>query len=141
MGCTVASGEYEAFDGTNTEFVIKRAADETYLDHYITSSELTYEAVRAAVFFALDRTVVGMITIPLPNVSGEVAKYNNTYGLELALDENLTEEQAVAVAAHINRAFDEYAKNVLSKAKFVGGRIVRADNIIVAIAGSPRAEV
>lgn len=139
LGCSETDGL--AFDSTNSEFVNKHTAYGTYFDYYITESELTYETVRAAVFFALDRTVVGMIPIALPNVGSEVSKYNNTYCLELALDRSLTDEQTIAVTVFINRAIDEYAKDVLNNSKFVGGRIVRAGNIIVAIAGSPRAEV
>ncbi len=138
LGCN-ATGERDAFDGTNTEYAVKRTANGASLDYYISESELDYEAVRAVVFFAFDRTVRG--NTRLPHIGSEVIVYNNTYGVEFELDKSMTEEQVIAVTAYINRAINEYAKYVLNNATFAGRRTVTAGNIIVAIASSPRAEV
>lgn len=137
LGCN-ASG-IEAFDGTNTEYAVKHSAYGTYFDYYITERELNYDAVRAIVFLAFDGTVRG--NTQLPHVGSEVHIYNNTYGVELELDKSLTDEQIITVNTYINRAIDEYAKDVLSNATFASRRIIGADNIIVAIAESPRTGV
>lgn len=132
LGCNV-TGENEAFDRTDTEYAVKRTSGGAAIDYYISESEVTYDAVRTAVFFAFNSRIGGNPTIP--HVGSEVVVNNNKYVAELELDKNLTEDMVYKVEEYIRQAINEYAKNVMNNAAAVGKHtLVRAGNIIVAIA-------
>ncbi len=133
--CTVDDG-YDAFDVTHSRYMQKYEYSGEYTDNYITESEAEYAAVRAVVFNAFGAVAVGNTRIPF--VGGEVIIYNNTYGVELACDGSMTDDEVGEIVGFVNRAIDEYASTVL-KATFASRRTLIADGIISAIAVSPRA--
>ncbi|MDE7108328.1 MAG: hypothetical protein K2O39_08390, partial [Clostridiales bacterium] len=134
LGCTV-NDEYEAFDTTYSRYMQKYEHGGGYIDNYISKAEATYQAVRAVVFNAFGAIKVGNTHIPF--TGGEVIIYNNTYGVELACDNEMTQEEVIEISGFVNRAIDEYAGEVLS-ATFASRRTIIADGIICAVAVSPR---
>ncbi len=135
LGCEVDDG-YEAFDVTHSQYMQKYDCDGVYIDNYIAKAEAAYNAVRAVVFNAFSAVEVGNTHIPF--VGGEVIIYNNTYGVELACDADMTEEEVAEISGYVNRAINEYAGEVLN-ATFASRRTIIADGIICAVAVSPRA--
>lgn len=134
LGCTV-NDEYEAFDTTYSRYMQKYEYDGGYIDNYISKAEATYQAVRAVVFNAFGAVGVGNTHIPF--VGGEVIIYNNTFGVELACDKDMTQEEVIEISGFVNRAINEYASDVLN-ATFASRRTIIADGIICAVAVSPR---
>lgn len=135
LGCKELPVDKEAFDTTNTEFMQKYSYKGVYFGYYIDRTAISYDAVRAAVYYAFDGTVRGNIT--LPYVGSEVHIFNNTYGAEFELDDLMTMEQVETVIKYINKAVDEYAKDVLN-AKFANWQTRVEGNTIAVIADSPR---
>lgn len=135
LGCTVNDGR-EAFDVTYSRYMQKYVSDGVYSDNYIDKAEATYGAVRAAVFYAFSAVNYGNTRIPF--VGGEVISNNTTYGVELACDKAMTEDEVSEIVGFVNKAIDEYASDVLN-ATFASRRTIIADGIICAIAVSPRA--
>ncbi|MDE5593927.1 MAG: hypothetical protein K2I75_08355, partial [Clostridiales bacterium] len=133
--CTINDG-YEAFDAAYSRYMQKYDYDGTYMDNYIDKTEADYESVRAVVFNAFSSVKVGNTHIPF--VGGEVIIYNNTYGVELACDGDMTEEEVIEISGFVNRAVAEYASEVLH-ATFASRRTIIADGVICAVAVSPRA--
>ncbi len=136
LGCTVNDG-YEAFDRTYSRYMQKYEYNGMYIDNYIDKAEITYESVRAVVFHAFDSVVRGQISIPF--VGGLSSIYNNTFGVELALSDGITEEETAEISGFVSRAIDEYASNVLNNATFASRRTIIANGYICAVAESPRA--
>ena len=134
LGCAVNDGR-EAFAVTDVYFMNKHSDGAEYFDYYIDKSEVSYEAVRTAVYHAFAGTMLGNVSIPF--VGSVVQIYNNTYGVELALDERMTDEEVTTVTGYITRAIDEYADKALN-ATFASRRMVAAGNVICASASSPR---
>lgn len=127
---------YEAFDVTHSLYMQKYEHDGVYADNSIAKAEATYNAVRTVVFHAFNAVKVGNTHIPF--AGGEVIIYNNTYGVELACEVGMTEDEVSEIAGFVNRAIDEYASEVLN-ATFASRRTIIADGIICAVAVSPRA--
>ncbi|MDE7107659.1 MAG: hypothetical protein K2O39_04980, partial [Clostridiales bacterium] len=134
LGCTVNDG-YEAFDTTYSRYMQKYEHGGAYIDNYIAKAEATYKTVRAIVFNAFNAVEVGNTHIPF--VGGEVIIYNNTYGVDIACEVGMTEEEVSEISGYVNKAIDEYASEVLN-ATFASRRTIIADGIICAVAVSPR---
>lgn len=130
LGCTVNDG-YDAFDPTYSLYMQKYAVDGKYIDYYIDKSEVAYEPIRAAVFHAFDAVLRGNTSIPF--VGGVQIKNNDTYGVELACDIDMTEEEMGKISAFVNKAIDEYASEVLNT-EFASRRTIIADGFICAVA-------
>lgn len=128
-----AAGEYEAFDGTATEYMQKRAYDNVYFDNFVDVAEADdYRKVRAAVFYAFDKVTRGTVKV---YVGSEVTIYNYNYGVEFAFDASFSGEQKSALEAYINEAIDEYAKSV-SSIRFLKINVTKVGNVMIAVAES-----
>lgn len=131
-------GQCEAYDISESEFLQKRTYDGVYYDRYVDGAEAdSYSVIRAAVFDAFDG--ITRESFRIPYVGSEVLFPQNIYGIEFALDPSLTEKQIEKVVALINKAVDEYAKNVLN-ATFIKKSTIVCDGIAAVIAQSPQTE-
>ncbi|MCH5154476.1 MAG: hypothetical protein J1F71_04620 [Clostridiales bacterium] len=132
LGCNVDDG-YKAFDNSNTEYLVKHGG-EKYFDSFIDKSEVEYPAVKDIVYFAMESTVRGNVRIP--HVGSEVIIYNNTFGVEIGYNTDLSAEEVNKIVEYIDKALDQYANEVLN-AEFASARIIVGYGTICAVAGSP----